>query len=266
LQGLQYLKHFCNTLPGAIKIKAFPTECFQADITASTTNPAAIRAFQDSLSPLLNLIANGDIIRRTMITPSFPGDMLFAVSSSLPVLPTGTANALDTASHMQMSQAVNFNLDSSGDDPEWIAHLPSDLHRLITSGKGMHLAFGLPHDHSHLPAVEVAARSFLPYHRIRQPPGHAVLVPVGAVHSVSHPCNGYSLKIARDFQLVQGLGAYLQRDSARAKLTHALLAGMDVPFLSRSNPRFSYPYMDNSLSKCVVVGATLHAAMTTKLL
>jgi hypothetical protein len=261
-KGLQALLRRTEGNQGAVKLRGFPTECLPGNVTCEMTNPIAVASLQTGFGPLLvSAIDRVDILRKTLVTPSYPGFMSFAVSSYLPTSAV-VGSVLDTECHMQMSDAVNFCTAAVGsEDPEWTTYLPRALDSLARSSTGLAFAFGVDH------AKEVGGAHLnlqLPHHVFRQAAGTAVLIPVGSVHKVSHPSCGASLKLARDFQSPQSLATYLRRDQLRVELLRERLAGK--AYISRHDSSlFAHPYVDNSLSRNVVVGSCFIALLSTSL-
>jgi hypothetical protein len=261
-KGLHTLLHLTKeqSYQGAIKLRGFPTECLPGAVTCEMTNPAAAASLQTGFGPLLSAIDRVDILRKTLVTPSYPGFMSFAVSSCL-ATSADVGSMLDTTCHMQMSDAVNFCTYTKGENPKWTTYLPRALDSLACSSTGLSFAFGVgPAEEVLEPGVDLQ----LPHHVFEQAAGTAVLIPVGSVHKVSHPSYGTSLKLARDFQSPQSLAMYLRRDQCRVALLRNMLGGK--AYISRQdNSMFAHPYVDNSLSRNVVVGSCFIALLSTAL-
>jgi hypothetical protein len=259
-KGLCALVRHTGHVMGAVKLRGFPTECLPGTVTCEMTNPAAIASLQAGFGPLLNAIGRVDILRKTLVTPSYPGFMSFAVSSDLPPY-ADVGSVLDTGCHMQMSDAVNFCTYAQGGHPEWTTYLPRALDSLACSSTGLAFAFGVA---SATEGVQSHLDLQLPRHVFQQAAGTAVLIPVGSIHKVSHPSSGASLKLARDFQSPQSLGTYLRRDQHRVDLLRGKSAG--TAYISRQDATlFAHPYVDNSLPRNVVVGSCFIAMLSTYL-
>jgi hypothetical protein len=244
--------------PGAIALKGYPEECLGDNIELNIHDacPSATKAVHEMFGPLLAEIDRLDILGCALCTPSYPGWLAYLVSSCT-TTQSGVYGDLDTVNHTDMSDAINANLVSLGRNPLWRVLPARFLGRLCDLQHGAAYAMGLRKTER---IDQIAKRLGVPYHEFEQPQGYAVLLPVGSVHAVHHHAKSSSVKLARDFQLAQSVDSYIARNTARRNLVLQTHKGK---FISKASPHHRQPYVDNSLSTNVVMGAFLHALLTT---